>query len=88
MRPGLLLLIPAAVLCVDNGLGLTPPLGWRSFNAFWGIIDQIKMETNMDAMVNRSRKVVGKPSSLSRTGLVTRGSLAREKKGVIGATFD
>ena len=68
MRPGLLLLIPAAVLCVDNGLGLTPPLGWRSFNAFWGIIDQIKMETNMDAMVNRSRKVGGKPTSLLDLG--------------------
>ena len=68
MRFIAVLLVPTAVLCVDNGLGLTPPLGWRSFNAFWGIIDQTKMETNMDAMCNRSRKVGGKPTSLLDLG--------------------
>ena len=52
----------------DNGLALTPPLGWRSFNAFWGIIDQQKMETIMDAMVNNSRTVGGKPTSLVELG--------------------
>ncbi len=52
----------------DNGLALTPPLGWRSFNAFWGIVDQYKMETIMDAMVNQSRTVGGKPMSLLDLG--------------------
>ena len=35
----LALLVPT--FAVNNGLGLTPPLGWRSFNAFWGIVDQV-----------------------------------------------
>eukprot|EP01050_Picozoa_sp_SAG11_P003416 SAG11_NODE_192_length_12931_cov_5.747682_10_plen_152_part_00 len=48
--------------------GLTPPLGWRSFNAFWGIVDQVKMEGIMDAMVSRSRTVGGKPTSLADLG--------------------
>eukprot|EP00729_Bicosta_minor_P022538 gene22538-15707_t len=63
----LALLVPT--FAVNNGLGLTPPLGWRSFNAFWGIVDQVKMETIMDAMVDKSRKVGGKPSSLLELGL-------------------
>jgi hypothetical protein len=64
----MLLLLNSAAMAVDNGVGLTPPLGWRTFNAFWGIIDQVKMETTMDAMVNRSRKVDGKPTSLLDLG--------------------
>jgi hypothetical protein len=63
----------AAALCgsaraLDNGLALTPPLGWRSFNAFWGIIDQTKMEGTMDAMTNRSRTVGGVATSLLDLG--------------------
>jgi alpha-galactosidase len=52
------------VLALDNGLALTPPLGWRSFNAFWGIIDQVKMEGTMDMLANHSvsRLVGGKPT--------------------------
>ena len=42
--------------------------GWRSFNAFWGVIDQIKMETIMAAMVNKSRTVGGKGTSLLDLG--------------------
>ena len=41
---------------------------WRSFNAFWGIVSQEKMETIMDAMVNKSRLVAGKPTSLLDLG--------------------
>ena len=41
---------------------------WRSFNAFWGIVSQEKMETIMDAMVNRSRLVAGEPMSLLDLG--------------------
>jgi len=61
-----LLAVPAAAL--DNGVALTPPLGWRSFNAFWGIIDQVKMEGTMDAMTNKSRSVAGQPTSLLELG--------------------
>ena len=65
---GLLIGGPAPALSADNGLALTPPLGWRSFNAFWGIVDQVKMETIMDAMVNTSRTVAGTPTSLLDLG--------------------
>ena len=53
------------LLCVgiDNGLGLRPPLGWRNFNAFYNPSQQI-MEDTMDAMVDESRLVDGKPTSL------------------------
>ena len=61
-----LLAAPASAL--DNGVALTPPLGWRSFNAFWGIIDQVKMEGTMDAMTNKSRSVAGQPTSLLELG--------------------
>ena len=61
-----LLAVPAAAL--DNGIALKPPLGWRSFNAFWGIIDQVKMEGTMDAMTNKSRSVAGQPTSLLELG--------------------
>jgi alpha-galactosidase len=56
--------LPPRALALDNGLALTPPLGWRSFNAFWGIIDQVKMEGTMDMLVNHSvsRLVGGKPT--------------------------
>ena len=45
----------ATVLTANNGLALTPPLGWRSWNAFGGNIDQAKMEAQMAALVDRSR---------------------------------
>ena len=63
----MLLLSHAAVLGT-RGVALTPPLGWRSFNAFWGIIDQVKMEGTMDAMTNKSRSVAGQPTSLLELG--------------------
>lgn len=62
----LALLSCAAAL--DNGLALTPPLGWRSYNAFGGRIDQLTMVTMMKAMVDRSRSVGGKPTSLLDLG--------------------
>ena len=61
-------LLPAPASALDNGVALTPPLGWRSFNAFWGIIDQVKMEGTMDAMTNKSRSVAGQPTSLLELG--------------------
>lgn len=29
-----LLLLTTVVLCLDNGLGKTPPMGWNSWNKF------------------------------------------------------
>ena len=52
----LALLVPAAcVVAIDNGLGLTPPMGWRSYNAFGGKPTQKIMMTMMDALVDTSR---------------------------------
>ena len=54
-------------MAIDNSLGLTPPLGWRNFNAFYNPSQQI-MSSAMDAMVDRSRTVHGKPTSLLDLG--------------------
>jgi alpha-galactosidase len=62
----LLALVP--VVALDNGLALTPPLGWRSYNAFGGRPTQQMMESMMAAMVDRSRTVDGKPTSLLDLG--------------------
>ena len=53
---------------IDNGVGLTPPLGWRSYNAFGGRPTQAMMLEMMDAMVDKSRTVDGKPTSLLELG--------------------
>jgi len=53
---------------IDNGLGLTPPLGWRSYNAFGGNPTQAEMTAMMDAMIDRSRTVGGRPTSLLDLG--------------------
>ena len=39
------------VFTVDNGIGLTPPMGWRHWKAFYAHIDQSIMETMMDTMI-------------------------------------
>ena len=79
-----LALLPSMSHALDNGLGLTPPstlcrcvgcadqrcvaVGWRSYNAFGGRIDQEQMITMMNAMVDKSRMVDGKPTSLAELG--------------------
>jgi alpha-galactosidase len=60
-------LLPAAC-AIDNGLGLTPPLGWRSYNAFGGRPTQAIMAAMMDAMVDKTRTVDGNPTSLLDLG--------------------
>ena len=47
------LLRPAAAL--DNGLARLPPMGWRSWEAFYGSVDEGKMMATMDALTDRSR---------------------------------
>jgi len=62
---GLLLAHAAAI---DNGLGHTPPMGWRSWNLFGNNVRQSLMESIMDGMVSRKRKVDGQPTSLCDLG--------------------
>ena len=52
----------------DDGLALTPPRGWRSWNQFGANVNQTLMESIMDAMVSRSRSVNGTPTSLADLG--------------------
>ena len=37
----LVFLQPIFVLAVDNGIGLTPPMGWRHWKAFYANINQV-----------------------------------------------
>ena len=40
----------------ENGLGIKPPLGWRSWNLYGGSITQTKMISIMDGIVNNKYK--------------------------------
>ena len=51
----LLLAAATAVDAVDNGLGLTPPLGWRAWLPYNKHITQALMTANVDAMVSKKR---------------------------------
>ena len=42
---------------ISNGLGRTPPMGWRSWNCYHKEISQAKMTFAANAMVNKSRGV-------------------------------
>mmetsp|Transcript_71242 Transcript_71242/g.87389 ORF Transcript_71242/g.87389 Transcript_71242/m.87389 type:complete len:428 (-) Transcript_71242:1030-2313(-) len=53
---------------VDNGLGLKPPLGWRSWNAYHGGINQDLIVKCIDAVTDTSRLVDGVPTSLADLG--------------------
>lgn len=52
-----MLLLPAVLLGatygIDNGVGLTPPMGWRHWKAFAAHISQEIMENMMDEMVKQ-----------------------------------
>eukprot|EP01051_Picozoa_sp_SAG22_P010739 SAG22_NODE_983_length_6163_cov_8.370053_2_plen_409_part_00 len=60
-------LAPAAS-AIDNGLGQTPPKGWRSWNFFLSTNNQSVMEAQMRAAVDKSRLVEGRPTSLAELG--------------------
>ena len=47
----------AAAIAADNGLGRTPPMGWRSWNCYHADVTQQKMEDTMAAMADASRMV-------------------------------
>lgn len=68
-----LLFAAASVSALDNGLALTPPRGWRSWNAFDctspdRIITDTHMVSQMLAVLDKSRLVDGKPTSLAELG--------------------
>eukprot|EP01084_Bolivina_argentea_P126409 223830_1 len=48
---------------IDNGLGVNPPMGWRSWNCYHGSITQPLIQKVVDAMVDTSRQVNGKAAS-------------------------
>ena len=56
------------VSSIDNGLGLTPPQGWRSWNAYHHNISQQLMTDCINALIDKSRNVDGKPTSLAALG--------------------
>ena len=58
---------------IDNGLGVKPPMGWRSWNLYGANVDQKLIEGIMDGMVRRTRLVDGKPTSLLDLGYKTVG---------------
>jgi alpha-galactosidase len=70
-------LAAAALLCAagaaDNGEAMTPPMGWRSWNCFGLGVTQAAMESAMDALVSRARRVGGRPTSLADVGYVAAG---------------
>ncbi|KAJ9455014.1 Alpha-galactosidase [Diplonema papillatum] len=68
-----LLALAAGAAAVDNGLGLKPPMGWRTWNAYGGDVSQDKMQQVMDAMVAKKFTVEGQPMSLSDLGYITVG---------------
>ncbi|AEY66126.1 dockerin type I domain-containing protein [Clostridium sp. BNL1100] len=47
------------VLALNNGLGLTPPMGWNSWNIFGGDINEDKIKQIADAMVTTGMKDAG-----------------------------
>jgi len=53
MQRGSLLFVAGAsvVLANDNGLALTPPLGWRSWNLYGANVNQTLIESIMDGMI-------------------------------------
>ena len=58
---------------IDNGIGVTPPRGWRSWNQFDTAINQGLIEAQYAAMVNKSRMVDGVPTSLLDLGYSSAG---------------
>mgnify|MGYP006091369077 CR=1 FL=1 len=52
----------------DNGLALTPPQGWRSWNLFGNNVNQQLIMSIMKGMTDRSNMVDGKPTSLCDLG--------------------
>ena len=67
------ILYSSAALAIDNGIGVTPPRGWRSWNQFGTGIHQDLIEAQYEALANRSRLVDGAPTSLLDLGYSSAG---------------
>ena len=64
----MLTFLHVVLLANDNGLARTPPLGWRSWNLYGANVNQSLIESIMDGMVRKDRKVDGIPTSLCDLG--------------------
>lgn len=53
---------------LDDGLARRPPMGWRSWNTFYGHVTQELMVQMMDLVAARDRHVDGEPTSLLDLG--------------------
>jgi len=60
--------LTSSVFAIDNGLGLKPPMGWRSWNLYGANVNQDLIQGIMDGMVSKSRSVDGVPTSLCDLG--------------------
>lgn len=68
---------------VDNGIGLTPPMGWRHWKAFAAHISQDIMEEMMDQMATKypvddgedihGDRIASEPTSLKDLGYIYAG---------------
>jgi alpha-galactosidase len=59
MAPPPRLPLPALHDVADNGLALTPPMGWNSWNKFAGRVDDVTVRQVADAMVSTGMRDVG-----------------------------
>jgi alpha-galactosidase len=59
MAPPARLPLPALHDVADNGMALTPPMGWNSWNKFAGRVDDVTVRTMADALVASGMKDVG-----------------------------
>ena len=63
-----------AVLAINNGIYWeSPPMGWRSWNAYGMEVDQRKLMRVIDVVVERKRMVEGKAASLLDVGYLNVG---------------
>ena len=53
---------------INNGLGIKPPMGWRSWNAYGSHVTQTLVEECVDALLDKSRSVNGVATSLFDIG--------------------
>jgi alpha-galactosidase len=52
----------------NNGLAITPPQGWRSWNLYGNNVNQSLLQHIMLGMTSKARNVNGKPTSLCDLG--------------------
>ena len=70
---GVLLHLSSVAWAIDNGIGVRPPRGWRSWNQFGTNIRQDVIEAQYAALAKRTRLVDGAPTSLLDLGYSSAG---------------